>query len=98
MTRLGLSLTSELLFAYSQKFQTYVQRQVQAQYIRSRKQFIEAYVFGACCVFTAHLSSVVVDGLHAKDIHFDLQVSADPSHTKNAQGLALRIVTKSRRR
>ncbi|KAH0358178.1 hypothetical protein KCU83_g363, partial [Aureobasidium melanogenum] len=75
--------TPFFIFANSAKFQTYVQRQIQAQNIGSRKQFVEAYVFGACCVFTAHLSSVV---------------ATNSSHTKNAQGLALRVVTKRRRR
>jgi hypothetical protein len=78
--------------------QTHVQRQIQTQDIGSREQFVEAYVLCTGCTLTAHLSSVVVDGLHAKDIHLDFQVSANTAHTENAQSLALRIVAKSRRR
>ena len=79
------------------RLQTHVQRKVQAQNIRSREQLVEAHVLCTSCALTAHLSSVVVDGLHTKDIHLDFQIPADASHTKNAQSLALRVVTKSRR-
>jgi len=80
------------------KLRTHVQRQIQAQDIRPREQLVEAHILCASCALTAHLSSVVVDGLHTKDIHLDFQVPADTSHTKNTQSLALRVVTKGRRR
>ena len=72
---------------------TYVQRQVQAQDIRSGEQLVKADILGTTGSLLRKLVAVVVHSLHAEDFHLDLEVAANATHTQDTEGLALRVVS-----